>query len=142
MKTWRKYYERPGGREAQLRRQRKYRATKKAKDWQRTWNAEFRDTVKGRFLAYQGNARHRAILFELSFEQFKTFWQKPCVYCGTAMPLVGLDRVNNELGYVAGNVVSCCATCNYMKRGLTHEAFVEQCRRVVAVANEESWTLL
>jgi hypothetical protein len=142
MKTWRKYYERPGGREAQLRRQRKYRATAKGKAVDQRYERAFRATVRGRFCAYGNNAEQRGLVFALTFEQFEVFWQKPCTYCHAQVALIGLDRVDNEKGYVPGNVVSCCAVCNYMKRGLTHEAFVAQCRRIVGVAEGEAWTLL
>lgn len=132
-----KYRTTPEGKAGQLRRQRKYRATEKAKEWQRRWNAEFRNTAEGRFHAYQGNARHRGIAFGLSLEQFRSFWQKPCEYCHSAVPLIGLDRVDNSIGYTATNVVSCCAVCNYMKRSWPRELFVEQCRKIARVADLE-----
>lgn len=42
----------------------------------------------------------------------------------------GLDRVDNSLGYILTNVVSCCAICNRMKLTLTYCAFIEKCRRI------------
>lgn len=35
------------------------------------------------------------------------------------MFLNGIDRVNNDLGYINNNVVSCCKTCNLAKSSLT-----------------------
>lgn len=126
----------------QLARQRKYRATAKGRAADQRYERRFRASVRGRFCAYRNNAKQRGLVFTLTIEQFTEFWRVPCAYCHAPVALIGLDRVDNEQGYVHGNVVSCCAVCNYMKRGLTYAAFVAQCRRVVGVAEGESWTLL
>lgn len=47
------------------------------------------------------------------------------------IPVNGVDRRDNSLGYVEGNVVSCCATCNEMKMDRAEEEFLAHCRRVV-----------
>ena len=36
----------------------------------------------------------------------------------------GMDRVDNAKGYVLGNVVPCCHTCNFAKRGMATNEFV------------------
>ena len=81
---------------------------------------------------YRQGARHRGIKFELTPEEFMKFWKQPCHYCGTAIRTVGIDRVNNDLGYVHGNVVPCCTTHNHMKKAMTEAAFVAACASVVA----------
>lgn len=44
----------------------------------------------------------------------------PCHYCGGKLgkrcPTGGLDRIDNAIGYVKGNVLPCCGVCN-MTRG-------------------------
>ena len=42
----------------------------------------------------------------------------------------GLDRVDNGLGYVAGNVVPCCRFCNGMKSALPVDVFLGHIQRV------------
>lgn len=42
----------------------------------------------------------------------------------------GIDRVDNSLGYILSNVVSCCKICNYMKKDLSEQEFQDQCERV------------
>lgn len=133
--TWRKYYEAPGGREAALQRQRKYRLTKKGKDSQRRYNEKSERVIHVRWYRYGGRARRLGIVFALTFEQFSSFWRRPCVYCRAGIPTIGLDRVDNGAGYIFENVVACCSACNYMKRCLSRESFVEQCRRVVETAD-------
>src|SRR5438552_11130652 len=40
--------------------------------------------------------------------------QTGCLYCGGPLPIhqPGLDRIDNHLGYMLGNVVPCCWYCN------------------------------
>ena len=47
---------------------------------------------------------------------------------GTA---VGIDRIDNEVGYVRGNLQLVCAQVNFMRSGLSEEAFLEWCEAVV-----------
>ena len=66
---------------------------------------------------YVKSAQKRRIDFTLSKGFFQELIVKPCFYCqyhkeGEAN---GLDRLNNNAGYVEVNVVSCCETCNYLK---------------------------
>ena len=37
---------------------------------------------------------------------------------------IGVDRLNNNRGYVKGNVAPCCAPCNYMKRAMPVSTFL------------------
>ena len=85
---------------------------------------------RGRFKKYQLGARSRRLVFDLTFEQFMTFWQKPCFYSGHAIETIGLDRVDNSLGYTLSNVVSCCAVCNVMKMAWPGDFFIAHCRQV------------
>lgn len=57
-------------------------------------------------------------------------WQKECYYCGIDIPNIGIDRVDNAIGYVIGNVQPCCTVCNMMKRSMSEEMFIEHCKRV------------
>ena len=55
--------------------------------------------------------------WSLSKDQFDTLTKLNCYYC--ELPLgkcgVGLDRLNNNLGYILSNVVPCCIICNYAR---------------------------
>lgn len=62
------------------------------------------------------------------------FWQKPCHYCGEAIPTAGLDRVDNTKGYVLDNLVSCCTFCNAAKNTQTMDEFIVRCKKIVARA--------
>ncbi len=72
-------------------------------------------TPRGKFVAYKSSAKKRDIEFRLSEEQFNSFWQKPCTYCGTSIETIGLDRMDNIKGYLMENVTPCCYGCNRRK---------------------------
>lgn len=80
-------------------------------------------TFNGRFSTYRSSARVRNVNFNLSKDQFKTFWQQPCSYCHSEIETIGIDRVDSSLGYSMDNCVPCCAYCNYIKNALSTEAF-------------------
>jgi len=100
---------------------------------------------------YKCNAKNRGYKFELSLEQFRKFTKQSCNYCGGGpnteylhkwagikpdftknRPYVynGVDRVENAVGYIEGNCVTCCKICNIMKQGLTKEEFLNHIRRI------------
>lgn len=43
---------------------------------------------------------------------------------------VGIDRIDNARGYIRGNLQLVCSQVNYMRGGLSEEAFLEWCRSV------------
>lgn len=52
---------------------------------------------------------------DLSVEEILAFTQAPCVYCGTSEVNRGLDRINNDLPHLRGNVQTACTDCNVMR---------------------------
>jgi 5-methylcytosine-specific restriction endonuclease McrA len=82
--------------------------------------------------------------FSLTPAEVWQITQSNCHYCGTPPSTTskyrtaqnvtynGLDRVDNEGGYVTGNVVACCRHCNSMKSSLPVEVFLDHVRRVAA----------
>lgn len=58
--------------------------------------------------------------FSLTLEEYTDLSNKPCYYCSNLLgdkPIAGtgLDRLDNNLGYIPGNCVSCCMKCNQLK---------------------------
>lgn len=106
--------------------ERKRRKTQHRKDWTKNWKKK----PKAKYLNYKDNARERKISFSLTLEQFKTFWQKPCYYCKEEIETIGLDRIDNNKGYVLENCVSCCKTCNFMKGRLSDKYFIVKCKQI------------
>lgn len=99
---------------------------------------------------YRGAARTRGLSWEISGEDFDALTASDCAYCGVAPSTIsspsgngsfmynGIDRVDNRLGYVPGNVVPCCPTCNHAKHTMTQAAFLAWIARLVAHATAHS----
>ena len=94
--------------------------------------AMMRRTIKN----YKRSAKEQGYEYTLTEEQFREITQKDCFYCGAKPNNImkhpysngdyiysGLDRVNNNLGYVIDNIVPCCKQCNQAKQKLTVEEF-------------------
>ena len=91
---------------------------------------------------YRWNAIDRGIVFAVSLGEFLKLWKVDCWYCGDKIVGTGIDRLDNEKGYVNGNLVSCCKVCNFMKRNLPIGIFVEHCKKVAKkFEGEDSFTL-
>lgn len=80
---------------------------------------------------YKYGAKKRGLIFEISENEFNKTIFSPCFYCGIAPnPTNGIDRVDNSVGYVSGNIVPCCSTCNRAKRKMSKDDFVVWVMRV------------
>lgn len=89
-------------------------------------------------------AQKRGLDWELSQSTAEDLLVSDCHYCGTPSQNVGhknrastqyagmngIDRVDNSLGYVDGNCVSCCRTCNVAKGTMTTEEFRAWVQRI------------
>ena len=82
-------------------------------------------TPHGLFLHIRTSAKSRVIEFTLTEEQFFTFWNRPCNYCGIELERTHLDRIDSRKGYELGNVVQSCPKCNMAKSDMTLEEFKE-----------------
>tara|TARA_R100001509_G_C4773685_1_gene183905 strand:+ start:64 stop:669 length:606 start_codon:yes stop_codon:yes gene_type:complete len=107
------YYEQNKERFKQYREQNKERNSE--------YQKQYRRTPSGRFCDYKSGAKQRGIEFHLTMEQFESFWQKPCEYCGAEIETIGLDRVDSDGHYTIDNVVACCFPCNDSKGKKTLE---------------------
>lgn len=85
------------------------------KTYQKEYFRRMRHTAHHRYKTYKGDAKRRALGFSLTFEEFSSFWQQPCAYCGAPMDTIGIDRKDNLGHYNSNNCVSCCPLCNWAK---------------------------
>lgn len=83
-----------------------------------------------KFTQYKSSAKQRAIPFNLTFEEFKSFWKKPCKY-GCTISTIGLDRTNSDKGYTLDNVTPYCERHNKMKLDMSEHDFAMACLEVV-----------
>ena len=78
----------------------------------------------------QGSLKRGYGDFEINFEDFKILVRSPCHYCKqwNEEEAIGIDRVNNDLGYTKNNCVPACWICNRMKHFYHPEFFIEKCK--------------
>ncbi len=90
-------------------------------------------------------AINRGYEFSISLQEFGSIITRPCYYCGKKdnqlrmnshksctyiLKACGIDRVNNQQGYIFANCVSSCFTCNKMKSTLGVKEFLDHIRRI------------
>lgn len=88
--------------------------------------ANFRQLLR----VYKRSARKRGHAFKITPERFRELTKSHCYLCGNPPsreyrhslknprdPYVcnGVDRFDNSKGYVEGNVITCCGSCNALK---------------------------
>lgn len=95
--------------------QRAYRASPEGIKKRLASDRKYQSKPTSRFAKYIRSAAERGYTFNLTFDQFMVFWQKPCTHCGDSIETIGLDRIDSDVAYQRDNVESCCRTCNAMK---------------------------
>lgn len=82
-------------------------------------------------MSYKRSAKARNINWCLSDEEFNSFWGKPCSYCDEPINTIGIDRLDNSIGYLFENCTSCCSICNYMKMTFTKTEFIVHITKIL-----------
>jgi len=103
-----------------------------------------RATFRYKMNAWKHHAKARNIEFTLTDEDILSL-PLVCHYSGVPLTMkagesnvASLDRINNNLGYVPGNVAFCTRWINLMKKNKSVEEFVEMCRKVVEHTSKTS----
>jgi hypothetical protein len=71
---------------------------------------------------YKQSSKEKNRVWELSDEQARELLQADCYYCGVNNCL-GIDRIDNKVGYTVDNSRPCCKICNYAKNTQTETEF-------------------
>lgn len=100
---------------------------------------------------YEFSAKKRNLIFSLTKNQLKKLTSQNCHYCSrkpesesiaqcertteegkeySKYLYNGIDRINNNIGYIYKNCVPCCKICNRGKRELTYEEFMCYINRI------------
>jgi len=82
-------------------------------------------------------------------EVAKEMMTKPCEYCGLASDgtfVNGNDRMNNNHHYTLSSCVTCCKSCNFIKKCLDPTTFIDRCLHISALhggslgrLNRDAW---
>lgn len=116
-------------REKEIERSRKWAIDNKRKRADSV-NRYFR-TNNGGWRTYRSVAKRRGFEFTLTLEEYSSFRDGQCYYCGDKMEYIGLDRIDSSKGYSLANVVKCCKWCNTMKNTYSKKDFLEHCIKIV-----------
>ena len=82
----------------------------------------FGNVIHVDYCNYKSYVKKRNILFNLTREEFNDIISNICYICGkqnSELHQNGIDRKDNQIGYVVSNCISCCGECNFMKKGHT-----------------------
>jgi hypothetical protein len=84
------------------------------------------------------NSKYRKVIWNLHIKFFEKITKQDCHYCGAEPQQIyhpkrhngeyiynGIDRVDNEVGYIPSNCVPCCGYCNWMKSAAPVDSFKE-----------------
>lgn len=99
---------------------------------ERNYNAERKKNIEPHYKLYKKGANVRNLWFELTIEQFTELVNTKCFYCDvyTENEVIGIDRVDSELGYSIENCVPCCQTCNFMKSDMNVREFLSHISKI------------
>lgn len=87
----------------------------------------FEFSTCGTYAHFKGDADKKGKSVEISKSMYELIVSKPCNYCKNLSKTGarGIDRVDSMFGYIGGNIVPCCKTCNCMKSNLSIANFFQ-----------------
>lgn len=106
------------------------------------------------FSNYKSKAKYKKIGFKLTKKQFRHLTSQCCYYCGQEPTQIynrilhrnngdylynGIDRVDNDEGYILSNCVPCCKHCNMAKNKFTVTKFKDWIKQSYNYMELKSW---
>jgi len=91
---------------------------------------------------YMRRANRKGLDFLITQDDFDEMMKNMCYICGKKPQdnhCNGVDRVNNDLGYISGNVKTCCGECNYMKREFDYDILMEKFKLIYENHKEDAY---
>jgi hypothetical protein len=97
----------------------------KTREWQQ------RNPIKYQITQYKSRSKRMGIEYLLDNEQASDLLTDNCYYCGQSpSPVNGIDRSDNDRGYITGNVVTACRMCNTAKNNHSLDEFLLWIKRL------------
>lgn len=92
---------------------------------------------------YRRGSKYSGLYFDISKDEFRDLTLGTCFYCGSSpsqeikqkgnigtYTYNGIDRIDNSVGYTINNCVPCCKICNFMKRSMSKDDFVNHVGKI------------
>ena len=95
----------------------------------RYFTEEFCDIDAISYNEYKSRANNKTLPFEITSEEYNIIINSQCYLCGRKSCETyknGIDRIDNNLGYIMSNVKPCCGSCNYIKRDMGLDELFEK----------------
>ncbi len=107
---------------------------RESKEERKEYKQNLENTPKVKLCRYKKGAKVRDLDFELEKEEFDEMIQNKCHYCGEKDDIIlnGVDRLDSNIGYNSENCVSCCNMCNYLKRTLSKDEFLNKIKHIMS----------
>lgn len=83
----------------------------------RTSNKNTKATPGTKYSMFKSGANKRKLEVDITLEHYTSLIQQLCHYCGVESQ-IGIDRIDNSLGYLQDNCLPCCTTCNLTRNNL------------------------
>lgn len=98
------------------------------------YNNKRKADINYRLKWYKKRAEKSEIEWGLSDDYAKELFKESCYYCDefNIFKVNGIDRINNDVGYIDDNVVPCCTTCNMIKCTMTIDDFLNKVEHILA----------
>lgn len=96
-------------------------------------NKRYAQTKQARFKIGQKEAKKRNLEWNIDLNSYLKLISNNCHYCNDSTceeTGAGLDRIDNNIGYVTKNCVSCCKMCNSMKSNFTFGQFFDKIKKI------------
>lgn len=68
--------------------------------------------------------KRRGLKCDLDRDFIEQLISKGCMYCGSDVGMMTLDRVDNSIGHVRTNVNPSCFRCNHLRRDMPYQAWL------------------
>lgn len=99
--------------------------------------------LQNKYTHYLKNARKRKYEFTIDIQEFENLIKDNCYFCSAppelcfkpksirnSFPMNGIDRLDNNKGYISGNCVTACRQCNLAKFIYSEEEFKSWIKRL------------
>ena len=101
-------------------------------------NNSISNYISSKYTKYCSSAKYRNYDFKLSKDEFDEITRDSCYICGIMnkydkynKPIHrnGIDRKDNNIGYIKENCKACCTMCNYFKRDVGYDIFMQKIKK-------------
>lgn len=89
------------------------------------------------FGVYKSSAKEKSIDMTMEEDAMRSLFFGNCFYCNEPKGefLQGINRMDQFEGYIPGNCVTCCQSCNMMKGCLDAATFIRRAKHITAIQN-------